>query len=251
MDDGLARLWALCTPAGAQGGLLIGLFLAGAAGSAMHCVPMCGGFVLGQVSTRLQRVPLARLCERQRLQTGLLLPYHLGRLSTYALLGAAAAASATLAARASWLSRLSSVLLVLAAGLFLVQAVSRLLPAGWGIGPAIAPRFMSRMIARLTQGLDRSRPVNGYLLGLALGLLPCGFVYSALIAAAASAGPAHGALTMLAFGLGTMPALMIVGVAGHAAGSRWRAFSEAVAGPVLVVNALLLLSVALRPLVGV
>ena len=248
MNDGIASLWALCTPAAAQGGLLVGLFVAGAAGSAMHCVPMCGGFVLGQVSQRLQHVPTAQLCEWRRLQNGLLLPYHLGRLTTYALLGALAAASATIAARASWLSGLSSVLLMLAAGLFLAHAASRLLPAGVGIGPATAPAFLARGIGRLTQGLDRARPSSGYLLGLALGLLPCGFLYGALIAAAASTGPARGAVAMVAFGLGTMPALMIVGIAGHAAGVRCRRLAAWVATPVLVINALLLLGLAVRSL---
>ena len=41
--------WCGTGPVG-SGGLLLGLFLAGAAGSTMHCVPMCGGFVLGQVA---------------------------------------------------------------------------------------------------------------------------------------------------------------------------------------------------------
>ena len=38
-----------------SGGLLLGLFLAGLAGSTMHCAPMCGGFVLGQVADRRQQ----------------------------------------------------------------------------------------------------------------------------------------------------------------------------------------------------
>ena len=38
-----------------RGGLIGGLFLAGVAGSVMHCAPMCGGFVLGQVADRIAR----------------------------------------------------------------------------------------------------------------------------------------------------------------------------------------------------
>ncbi len=248
MNEAFVNLWALCTPAAVQGSLLVGLFVAGAAGSAMHCVPMCGGFVLGQVSQRLQRVPMAHLCEWRRLQSGLLLPYHLGRLTTYAMLGALAATSATIAARAPWLAGLSSVLLMFAAALFLAHAAYRLLPAAAGLGPTKAPAFLARLIGRLTRRLDRNRPASGYLLGLALGLLPCGFLYGALIAAAASAGPARGATAMLAFGCGTLPALMIVGIAGHAAGARWQHLAAWVAPPVLVINALLLLGLAVRSL---
>ena len=64
---------ALCGSAGVaipQGGLLVGLLLAGAAGSPMHCVPMCGGFVLGQVADRMALLPTAQLCEWRRLRAG-------------------------------------------------------------------------------------------------------------------------------------------------------------------------------------
>ena len=49
----IAALAGWCGSLPWSGGLLIGLFLAGAAGSTMHCVPMCGGFVLGQVADRM------------------------------------------------------------------------------------------------------------------------------------------------------------------------------------------------------
>ncbi len=91
--ESLQWLGSLCTRDTAlQGGLLLGLFAAGAAGSVVHCGPMCGVFVLGQVSERMARLPSGQLCERQRIGNGLLLPYHLGRLTTYAGLGALAAA---------------------------------------------------------------------------------------------------------------------------------------------------------------
>src|SRR5262245_44771815 len=83
-----AALSAWCGSVPWSGGLLLGLFIAGAGGSAMHCVPMCGGFVLGQVADRMVRLPTARLCEWRRFEHGALLPYHLGRLTTYAILGA-------------------------------------------------------------------------------------------------------------------------------------------------------------------
>jgi uncharacterized protein len=94
MGSGLDILAALCRPAAswAGGGVTFGLLLAGLAGSAMHCVPMCGPFVLGQVADRMAPVPAVRLCELQRVRGALLLPYHLGRITTYAGLGALAAA---------------------------------------------------------------------------------------------------------------------------------------------------------------
>lgn len=253
--SGLAQLWhdlagfalpALCTPAAVRGGLLLGLLAAGAAGGAMHCGPMCGGLVLGQVADRMARLPAATLCERQRLGAALLLPYHLGRLTTYAGLGAAAAATAAVLGRAPWFGGVSAALLGLAALLFLSEALQRLVPGLGrmlpGAGPLPGP--WARRLARATARIDRARPGGGFLLGVALGFLPCGFLYGALTAAAASGNPLLGAAGMAAFALGTMPALVVVGLVGQAAGRRFQRAVAVAAPAVLAGNAALLLLLA-------
>lgn len=249
----LETLTAFCGTPGplAGGGLLLGLFVAGAAGSTMHCVPMCGGFVLGQVADRMAAVPAARLCEWRRVGAGVLLPYHLGRLTTYAGLGAVAGLGGAVLARLPWFGLLSAALLLAAAGLFLLHALRRAVPALSRLLPTLerAPPSWSHAIARLTRGLDRNRRGGGYLLGLALGFLPCGFLYAALAATAAGGSPALGTLAMLAFGLGTAPALVALGIAGQAAGRRWQR-GMAVAGPtIMLLNAALLAALAVQRLV--
>jgi uncharacterized protein len=248
MIGSLEFLASLCTAAPWGGGLLPGLFLVGMAGSTMHCVPMCGPFVLGQVADRMARVPAVRLCELQRIGSGLLLPYHLGRITTYAGIGALAAATGSTLSRLPWLDRLSGVLLLVAALLFLGQALRRLVPRLRGLLPeaAGAPPGFIRLIVRLTGGVDRTTRLGGLLLGLALGFLPCGFLYAALTAASASGGPVAGALAMAAFGLGTVPSLVVVGVAGQAAGRRWQRASASAAPVVMLLNAVLLIVLGLR-----
>jgi hypothetical protein len=94
----LDTLAALCRPAfsgdaagwGGLATLMGALALAGLAGGLMHCAPMCGIFVLAQVDARLARVPVAAMSETSRLRAGLLPGYHLGRIATYAGLGAVA-----------------------------------------------------------------------------------------------------------------------------------------------------------------
>jgi hypothetical protein len=253
MSAGLADLYALCTPGVVQGSVIVGLFVAGAAGSVTHCAPMCGGFVLGQVADRMSRISAPQMCESQRLRAGLLLPYHAGRLTTYAALGAVTASSAAVLGRAPWFTALSTMLLVVAALLFLSQAASRIWPGHptfMGGPGGNAQAAWARLIRKLTFRLDRGRPSNGFVLGLALGLLPCGFLYGALFAAATTSRPELGALAMLAFGAGTVPALMIVGLVGRAAGERWLRVMRLACPPLLALNATLLLTLAVLGLRG-
>jgi sulfite exporter TauE/SafE len=240
----LSEVWALCGAVPLSGGLLLGLFLAGAAGSVMHCVPMCGGFVLGQMADRMARVPAARLCEWRRVRGGALLPYHAGRLTTYACLGAVSGLIGATLARLPWFGFASAGLLLLGAALFLAQAVRRIVPAMARLVPALngAPPGWNRAVA----GFAARTGGNGYLLGLALGFLPCGFLSAALATAAASGSPQRGALAMLAFGLGTAPALVAVGVAGQAAGQRWQRGVTIAAPAVMLLNAVLLTTLALH-----
>jgi hypothetical protein len=218
------------------------LFAAGAAGSVVHCGPMCGVFVLGQVADRMARLSPERLCERQRIGSGLLLPYHFGRLTTYAGLGALAAGSTAVLGQAAWFGSISAVLLVMAAMLFLAHALGRVMPVGVRLDRS--PRVWGRLITGCSRRIDRGSYTGEFFLGLVLGFLPCGFLYAAIAAAAASARPAMGAAAMVAFGLGTAPALMAIGIAGHAAGRRWNRGLIAVAPILMVLNAVLLLALA-------
>jgi sulfite exporter TauE/SafE len=247
MTEHLQMLATLCGPDGPGGpaSVMLALFLAGLVGSIAHCAPMCGPFVLAQVSGALQRIDASRLCERQRLTTGLLLPYHAGRLATYALLGAIAAGSGGILERIPGAHYLPAALLALAALLFIGQALRHYAPglrlAPWsGQGPVP----WSASVARWARRIDRTRPRGGLMLGLVLGLLPCGFLYAALAVAAATGIAWQGALAMVAFGAGTAPSLMVLGVAGRAGSRRW---SRAMAGigPVLMLfNATVLLLLA-------
>lgn len=250
MIENFVWLDTLCGPgaiAGSGPALPLGLLLAGAAGSVLHCAPMCGPFVLGQVSDRLARIPAALLCEQARLSSALLLPYHAGRLTTYAALGALAAASGAAAGGGSWFGVVPGLLLLTGALLFLVHGLARLRHGWWPAGPGRlppvlnrAPGFWVRGVRRLTAAVDRRRPGGGFLLGVALGFLPCGLLYAAIAAAAAAGTAIAGALAMVAFGCGTVPGLVAVGVAGQAAGRAWQRGVAMAAPLILLANAALL-----------
>ncbi len=161
---------------------IIAAFLAGLVGSP-HCVGMCGGF--------------AAACARPARGAAL---WHAGRLATYAALGALAGAFGASLPGPAWLPAALAVPL----RLWFSASLAGLVPAG----PASVPR-----LARLGAALAR-RDGAGWrlLLGLATGLLPCGMVYAALSMAVAAGSPAGGALALVAFGIGTMPALALLAV---------------------------------------
>jgi sulfite exporter TauE/SafE len=246
MSEHLARLAALCGPDGPAGGasLFVALFLAGTVGSVVHCAAMCGPFVLAQVSGNLARVSAARLCERQRLMQGALLPYHAGRLVTYMALGAVAAGTGALVG--ARLALVPSLLLGLGALLFLSQALRQIWPA-----LRLHPRWTMRLpLSRLTGRIDRNGPWGGFLLGVVLGFLPCGLLYAALSVAAGTADPMMGAMAMAGFALGTVPGLLVVGVAGQIGLRRFRR-TASVAGPgVMLFNALMLTGLAWQRLLA-
>lgn len=235
-------LTVICGPDQAARGvwLVPALLLAGLSGSVVHCTAMCGPFVLGQAADRMARLPAGRMCEAARLRAGLLLPYHAGRIATYTALGAAAGVLGGMRMPAA----VPAVLLGLGGVAFLLLALGR-------AQPKLVASFMPALAGApgFGQFAGPAARLGGLPLGVVLGFLPCGMLYAAL-AAAATAGPVLGAAAMLAYGLGTMPALMVVGVLGHAAARRWQQGTRAVAPWLLGANGALLLALASRTLAG-
>jgi sulfite exporter TauE/SafE len=223
-------------------GLPIALFLGGLVGSLSHCALMCGPFVLAQVAARLESGAVAG-GELVRLSGAALVPYHLGRITTYTALGGVAGALAGQVTALAGFPWLLAACLALAALAFAAQAVEGLRHAAGGGGA------LGRWLGRVAGPLMRDpRGLRGYALGLALGLLPCGLLYGALAAAAGAGSAARGALVMAAFTLGTVPALVGVGWLGAFFGRRWLPTLRLLVAPVMLLNAAVLLILAWRAL---
>lgn len=175
-----------------------------------HCVGMCGGIVgalsLGGPS-----------------RWSLHLAYNAGRLTSYAIAGAVAGTVGTLgtvlAEQQPW--RLA---LYLLANLMLVAMGGYLLGATRTLGwiEAAGQRLWRRLQPLTRSFLPARTPAQALPLGLLWGWLPCGLVYSALATALASGSAARGAGMMLAFGLGTLPNLLAMGLFA----TRLQAFSR-------------------------
>ncbi len=218
------------------GGLPVSLFLAGLAGSLVHCAGMCGPFVLGQVMADAERGIAGGYGEWRRLAGASLVPYHLGRLTTYTILGTLAGAATAWFASTGAFAWLAAALLVVAAALMLMQA--------FGLAAGISSP-LARPLARLAGPLSMAEtPGARYALGVVLGFLPCGLLYGALAAAGGTASAAEGALAMAAFALGTVPALIAIGWGGLLLRRRLRDLAHWIAAPLLLANALLMLALA-------
>lgn len=226
----------LATFAGQRGGLPTSLFFAGLAGSLVHCVGMCGPFVLGQVMSDVECRPAGTYSEWHRLAGAALVPYHLGRLTTYTLLGAAAGIATSLFASTSAFAWSSGAMLIVAACLMTLQAA----------GLAVSTRSpLATGLARLAGPLSSSHdPLARYALGIVLGFLPCGLLYGAVAASAGTGSIQGGALVMAAFGLGTVPALIAVSWGGLIVRQRLHNMARWIAAPLLLANALLMLTLA-------
>ena len=182
---------------------LLAAFLVGLLGGG-HCAGMCGGIV-GAVSMTLPG-------DRPRMP--FLLSYNFGRISSYALAGVIAGALGSSSLFLEHVLPIEKILYALASlmlillGLYLA-GIWRVLTMLEMLGAKLWQR-----IQPLSRSLLPVRSVSqSFLLGTLWGWLPCGLVYSVLVAAVASASPLQGGLLMAAFGLGTLPTLLAMGMA--------------------------------------
>lgn len=197
----------------------------GLLGSA-HCLGMCGPFALAIGS----RAPAWG--DNLRRQAC----YSAGRIFTYAVLGAAAAFFGMRIARAlaEWVN--VPAVLALAAGVLLV--VQGLLAAGMLKHAGVAGTASCPGSAGLRALLQAPRLHHMFIAGLFTGLLPCGLLYGMLALAASTHDVARGLATMVAFGLGTVPAMMAAGLGGSLLGVAARRNLHTVAAWCLVATGL-------------
>lgn len=182
-------LFSKFNEAGLAGIPLVG-FLAGLGGS-LHCVGMCGAF--------------ATSCSSQAGGLGF---YNTGRLTSYTLMGVLSGflgASFTYVFKDPWISSIPAIIL----GFFFLL---------WGYNsfrgkstalklPTVVNSFIQRRLGKVY--VMRSGSARSYLLGALSVFLPCGLLYGVILALATFQDPFMGALGMLSFGLGTLPAMAL------------------------------------------
>lgn len=189
---------------------IFSIFL-GALVSGWHCALMCGGIAVA-IESPVRITTSRRLAIEQ-------LVMHLGRIGIYTILGAIAGFLGATIWQQSMLP-VQRALFLLAALLLLLQAV--LLFRGQAVNPSRFEAWVTAKTAKLWQWLTQMVVQHGkktiaefswtgrLLAGAVWGLVPCGLIYSVLPYAFLAGNGASGALVMLAFGLGTLPNLLLI-----------------------------------------
>lgn len=212
----MEALLAHCSAAvSGDAGLLAVFFIGGLAGSLTHCLVMCGPVVACQAAC-------AGGCGKG-LSAASQWQYHIGRLIMYGLLGFFAAMLSKQLAAASYWPMLSSVMMVLAGGLFLFSAMT-----------PNRHTFLSYA------------PQNGFMRGALMSFMPCGLIYAALMMAATLAHPLAGMIAMWMFVLGTIPALLLASGGTALLAMRWHKMMRGIGRYGMAFNGLALMVMAVR-----
>jgi sulfite exporter TauE/SafE len=198
------------------------LFLSGFLGSLGHCLGMCGPLVT-MLGVQL----------KARKPTGWLyhLLYHASRVGVYVILGTIVGGLGSALGLGDSFGKVTGIVsLLLGLGVVLLGLgylgwlpLGRIEGAGTWINQAMG------------WALRQDSSVRVLALGALNGLLPCGLVYSALLVVASTGSPLTGTAGMAIFGLGTLPALLVVGVGAGALSARVRQTFVRVAGVLIVV----------------
>jgi len=191
---------------------LVFMFMLGLTGGFGHCIGMCGGFVL-TYSVKLPARP------RRWFSFSLLIPhllYSAGRMMTYAFLGGILG----LLGQTLELFNFQGYLQILAGVVMLVIGAEL---AGWlpNLSNIHLPFFrpFQQLFGSLLKELNYT---NCFLIGIVLGFLPCGLVYAAVAESLATGNVAGGMAMMIAFGAGTAPALLLVGLGVNIISGRFK-----------------------------
>lgn len=190
-----------------------GLILCGGLLGSAHCVGMCGGFalILGSGTASWQQNLWRQL------------NYSIGRIFTYVCAGAVAGYSGwRLTVGGAEVANIQAVLAFIAGVVLVWQG---LISAGWlpKVGIPSTP-ILCGLPQTFSAFLRSAGWFQPFLAGMFTGLLPCGLLYGYLLLAASSGNLSGGAVRMLAFGLGTVPLMVLAGIGGQhllATRRRW------------------------------
>jgi sulfite exporter TauE/SafE len=198
--------------------------IAGLLGSG-HCVGMCG--------------PLAAVAGASGNGHAVrhALVYNTARIISYCAIGALFGGLGYAIGSAADIARWSQIIRIAMSAVLLLIGLQLLLPrTRFNPFERVGARFWQRIAPFARRLKPGERTSHLFALGLLWGWLPCGLVYSLLALAAVSGSAASGAATMAAFGVGTLPAMIGIGISGRGLAALRRPAMRKVLGVALIVS---------------
>ncbi len=214
----------------------IAAFTTGLLGGLGHCIGMCGPIVASYTLSDTSSTTIV-----SRLFTHIL--YNTGRITTYMFIGALMGLTGSFINTAGSISGFQNIVAVIA-GLIMIMMglnISGILGrAGWLEGH-------NNFIMKTGKDLLHEHSMwRYYPLGALFGFLPCGFSYAAFTAAAGTGSFLSGMLLMMFFGLGTLPALLLFGIAASYISIQLRGLLYKTAGLVVILTGIYFLAKGIR-----
>jgi len=225
--------------------LISNLFSLGFFGGFSHCIGMCGPFVITQVSNNLQKTSLVNFNFFTRLKNCALIPYHTGRILTYSFIALISKLILKSFGDTRFYNILSAILLIIGAFFFLKillqnnnfkdkliiifkSFLHKFLKKDFKffntkflknlkikISQIIIFKFFYQKFLTIIKSLFANpRGINGFILGIILGFLPCGLIFGAVAITLNFSSPLFSAIGMIIFGLSTFVALFFTGYFG-------------------------------------
>ncbi len=219
--------------------LIFSLISMGFFGGFTHCVGMCSPFVFSQINNRLTNIKIEDYNLFSKIRNLSLISYHLGRITTYGLIGFLISMVGTGFSNNVFFKIIASTFLFVASISFLkVCFVDRKKSKNFKFSFFYKIKFLinkflfieslknffrkqinilSLKIVSKTIGKLIVNPTGfrGYFLGLLLGFIPCGLLYSAFMTVAVIDKPIIAMTGMILFGFATVPALLVSGIGGY------------------------------------
>jgi sulfite exporter TauE/SafE len=217
---------------------LVLAFVTGLISSFGHCLGMCGGIVA--IYSARQPVLVTTIGSRPSLLTRIraLTPVHVGRIMTYTFLGALIGLAGSLLDQVSGLVGWQGIFSIIVGFAMIAVALSLM-----GVLPPIEVALASirggaSPMKRMLALFGKRSFLENWGMGILWGFLPCGLVFAMLVVAARTQTLWGGALTMLAFGLGTVPTLLGFGLAANLLSPQLRGRLQFFAGILILLFAL-------------
>lgn len=204
--------------------LLWTAFIVGLVGSA-HCAGMCGPIALA--------LPLRSDNWFTRVSGGLI--YNLGRIITYMILGSVfgiLGKGLHMAGFQLWASIIIGVLMI---SMVVIPLIFRQMPSLNNVFEGYSARMLGGFKSLFRNG------TTGSLFGIGLlnGLLPCGLVYVAVAGAINTGDVVSAMMYMALFGMGTIPVMLMVSLAGSMISIKWRIFINKLSPYVIILLGIL------------